>query len=200
MHLEGKLSRELPGILRLAVQHLLNLVDRGHFIQPESGKDLAERMAALGSPVGVFMQKLSPYMSEDEIWDEWKATCDAEKQPHGTRKDLWNNLESAGYNCDFEMANILAKIRLNGGLAQTRDLRDCARIFKDPAVLNRKLQSAVRSGVLQVRTETAGNNKDVQVYSERIEPVLNVEDSTQEHPSDITDTDIEGNGDDNAVP
>ena len=167
IELENKLLRELPGILHLAIEHLQNLLNRGYFIQPETGKELSKRMTALSSPAGEFATKLVPYMTQDEIWEKWKACCDIEKQHYGTKTALWNNLESAGYNCDFEMAKILAKIKNSGGVAETRDFRDCSRRFHDePETLESKLEEAVKLGVLQFRSETRGNNKEVRIYSE----------------------------------
>ena len=102
IELENKLSRELSGILRLAVQHLQNLLDRGRFIQPETGIASAKRMAALSSPVSEFIHKLRPYMTKVEIWGKWEAFCDTEGQrQYGTKEALWNNLESAGWKRQF---------------------------------------------------------------------------------------------------
>ena len=98
IELENKLSEELPGILCLAIQHLQNLLERGRFIQPETGKGLAERMTALSSPVGEFAKQLQPGMTKDEIWGQWLVLCDLEGRKTGRREELWNNLETAGYD------------------------------------------------------------------------------------------------------
>src|SRR5207302_2367278 len=43
-NLMAKLLPELPGILLWAIQGLLRLRERGHFLQPESGKQMIEEM------------------------------------------------------------------------------------------------------------------------------------------------------------
>jgi putative DNA primase/helicase len=196
--LEGKLLGELPGILCLAILHLQNLLNRGYFIQPGTGKELSQRMTALSSPVGEFAAKLVPYMTQDDIWNKWKACRDIEGLRYGSKNALWNDLESAGYTCDFDMANILVKIRDCYGEAQTRDLRDCSRRFREPGALEEKLDEAIKLGVLRVRIETAGNNKPVQIYSEPVSSA-NEDDTTRYHDPEPTPSmngsDAEQNGD-----
>ena len=169
IELENKLSRELPGILRLAVQHLQNLLDRGYFIQPETGIASAKRMAALSSPVGEFIHKLRPYMTKAEIWENWKKFCDAEGQKHyGSKNVLWNNLDAAGYTCDFDTADILAKIRESDGRkAKVRDVQQSIGKYRGEGgadVLDRKLREMVKAGLLVIRRETAGNSRDIEWF------------------------------------
>ena len=167
VELEVKLSRELPGILRLAIQHLQVLLERGRFIQPETGKRLAERMTALSSPVGEFMKQLLPSMSKEDIWKQWADFCIAEGEGLGKQGDLWNNLESAGYNCDFAVADILAKIQEHGGESTVRKLQDgIAEYHKDGGAerLRRKLAEIVDAGLLTVRVAKAGNGHPVEYY------------------------------------
>ena len=42
--MKDKLLTEMPGILNLALRHLHNLLERGKFLQPESGANIAEMM------------------------------------------------------------------------------------------------------------------------------------------------------------
>ena len=162
LELTDKLSCELPGILRLAIQHLQILLDRGRFIQPESGKKLAERMAALSSPVGDFIQQLQPRMTKEEIWQRWVEFCFSEAMGHGKKRDLWNNLESAGYDCDFDTANILAIIKQLDGEAKTQDFRDHNERFRKMGEpLKIKVQAMVKSGLLTVRV----GERNVEYYS-----------------------------------
>ena len=163
--LESKLSRELPGILRLAVQHLKNLLERKKFIQPETGVASAKRMMALSSPVSEFIRKLRLYMTKAEIWEKWKAFCDTEGQrQYGTKEALWNNLESAGYNCDFDTADILAKIRESEEKeVKVVDLQHSIRRYRGKAeAFDRKFLEMVKAGLVKIRRETAKNGRDVE--------------------------------------
>jgi hypothetical protein len=169
LDLEAKLSTELPGILNSAIRHLQRLLKRGYFIQPESGKVVAQRMKALSSPISEFIKLLppSPFGTKGVIWGKWKLYCEGDngRRKVGTQEELWANLESAGYTCDFEAADILAKIRRDGS-QQKRDLRDCARKFHDDAtLLDTKLAEMVKSGLLEARTKVAANGQPVKVYS-----------------------------------
>ena len=51
--LTEKLRGELPGILLWAIAGWQRLRERGHFVQPEAGRELAGEMKDLSSPVGV---------------------------------------------------------------------------------------------------------------------------------------------------
>jgi hypothetical protein len=172
LDLEEKLSYELPGILRLAIQHLQVLLQRRYFIQPETGKELSKRMTALSSPVGEFIKSIppSPYATRSYIWMSWEKYCIANRQRPETQEKLWNDLESAGYACDFEAANILAKIREytvqhSERPVPKRILRECSRTFHQPDVLDAKLHEMVKSGLLQKHFVLADNNRMVEAYS-----------------------------------
>ena len=167
INLEAKLSSELPGILTSAIKNLQMLLKREKFIQPESGQRLLQRMTALSSPVGEFIKTIppSPYATRARIWDKWKQYCEAnERRNIGSQDELWSNLESAGYICDFDAANIVAKIRQNGSATAWR-LRECAAKFHQAEMLNDKLRTMVKAGYLRVRNEVAGNNQVVEFYS-----------------------------------
>jgi putative DNA primase/helicase len=165
VELEQKLLTELPGIFNSAVRHLHNLLKREGFIQPESGKVLAERMLGLSSPINEFVRQIKPYAHPDSIWEEWNQFCEDEERPPGKQSDLWDAIGAAGYDADFDAARIMKKIRQSDGEATARDLRDCSRKFKDSSVLDAKLESMVKLGLLKVRTTTAENHLAVKVYS-----------------------------------
>ena len=57
LQLLDKLLPELPGILLWAIAGWQRLRGRGHFIQPESGKELTSELADLSSPVGAFVRE-----------------------------------------------------------------------------------------------------------------------------------------------
>jgi putative DNA primase/helicase len=53
--LTEELMRELPGILNWALRGLQHLRERGHFVQPESGKQLAQDVLESASPLREFV-------------------------------------------------------------------------------------------------------------------------------------------------
>ena len=55
--LTSQLKAELPAILLWAIMGWQRLRDRGHFIQPESSKELIEEMNNLSSPVRAFLRE-----------------------------------------------------------------------------------------------------------------------------------------------
>ena len=163
--LEKKLTAELPGILNLAILHLGNLLERGQFVQPETGIKAFEQMMALSSPVSRFIEELEPYEHPDSIWAKWLSFCASEREPIGTKSELWVALEAAAYCYDPEVAKILAKIKKRGGEAAAHDLRDCSRNFRDSDVRDKKLREMVKLGLLKVRNEVRANNRIVEFYS-----------------------------------
>ena len=168
IELGNKLMGELSGILRLAIQHWQNLLERKEFVQPKSGQGSADRMLSLSSPHREFVRQLQPYMTKDEIWSQWFTLCFNEGRDPGPREDLWNDLETSGYNCDFDTADIMAKIRQHGGEANTQNLRDCTFRFRQKGgteILKRKLQEMVKAGHLIVRMVRAVNGAEVEYYS-----------------------------------
>ena len=56
--LTDRLLAELPGILLWAIAGWQRLRDRGHFVQPDAGKELIGELADLASPVGAFRPRL----------------------------------------------------------------------------------------------------------------------------------------------
>jgi putative DNA primase/helicase len=71
---------ELPGILLWAIEGWKRLNERGYFLQPASGQDDIDLMAALGSPVGAFVADQCEVGPEHEVaiqalFEAWKAWC-----------------------------------------------------------------------------------------------------------------------------
>jgi len=165
--LESKLSCELPGILRLSIRHLQDLLDRKEFIQPKSGKGLAERMMSLSSPASEFMKQLLPGMSREAIWNQWCNVRRDEGQKLGTKNELWNDLESAGYGSDFEKPDLVAKIQEHGGESTVRKLQDSISKYHEEGGaerLKQLLDEMVDAGILTDRYEKARNGKKVAYY------------------------------------
>ena len=57
MALTDRLLDELPGILLWTVAGWQRLQQRGHFVQPEAGKELMGQLEDLTSPVGAFVRE-----------------------------------------------------------------------------------------------------------------------------------------------
>jgi putative DNA primase/helicase len=80
--LVNKLLPERPGILRWAIEGWRHLHARGHFVQPESGKELRQAMKDLNSPISTFLRdrcEIGPafYARCDVVYEEWKSWCKA---------------------------------------------------------------------------------------------------------------------------
>lgn len=56
--LEQQLLKELPGILAYFIAGLRNLVDRGKFLQPESGNEIVREMMIGSNPVRAFIDEM----------------------------------------------------------------------------------------------------------------------------------------------
>lgn len=101
--LEGRILRELPGILLWALAGLDRLVENGgRFTEPESAQEAMELYRAQSSPVGVFLSEwceLDPGASttKEELYDAWRAWCkEAGRDRPGTLAGLARNLFAAG--------------------------------------------------------------------------------------------------------
>jgi putative DNA primase/helicase len=80
-NLMARLLPELPGILLWAIEGWRRLRERGHFLQPESGRPLVEEMEELCSPVGTFVKELCETGPDREIevsalFAAWKTWCE----------------------------------------------------------------------------------------------------------------------------
>jgi putative DNA primase/helicase len=94
-----RLLGELPGILNWAIAGWRRLQRRGHFVQPESGRELHEALAELTSPIKAFLEDCCVLGPEHEatmgeLFTRWQVWCRATGRDHpGTRqsfaKDLW---------------------------------------------------------------------------------------------------------------
>jgi putative DNA primase/helicase len=96
-----KLLPELPGILLWAIEGWRRLHERGHFLQPESARDLAEEMEDLASPIGAFLKdccrvdRFSQTNTRD-LFRCWKRWCDIKgiDRP-GNEQNFGRNLRAA---------------------------------------------------------------------------------------------------------
>lgn len=124
----NRLVPELPGILHWAVEGWRRLADRGRFVQPESGVNLAEEAMCLNNPIVEFVaercEAIPGFNPADELWEgielpkvstselhaEWMSWCEINgvEQPGG-REEFGRNLRAA-YPCVQNK-----QVRLPGG-------------------------------------------------------------------------------------
>ena len=99
--LTDELLIELPGILLWSIEGWRRLYARGHFIQPDSSKELLSELDDLSSPVGAFVRencKVDPgqRVSVDDIFSRWKLWCDQKsRKEHGTEQTFGRDLLAA---------------------------------------------------------------------------------------------------------
>jgi putative DNA primase/helicase len=79
--LTAKLVAELPSILLWAVAGWKRLRERGHFVQPESGRRLVEDIEDLSSPIGAFIREccdVGPGLEVfiRDLYEAWKSWCE----------------------------------------------------------------------------------------------------------------------------
>ena len=98
--LESKLMPELPGILLWAIEGWKRLRDRGHFVQPESGKPLVEELEELASPVGTFVKERCEVGADraikvNELYQAWCEWCKENgREHHGDKASFGRNLRA----------------------------------------------------------------------------------------------------------
>lgn len=99
--LSARLVAELPGILRWALEGLDRLRQRGYFVQPESGKEDMEEMAALNSPIATFVDEVCELGPEfntpvKELYEAWRHWCSTQGRVNAWNKDVFvKNLRAA---------------------------------------------------------------------------------------------------------
>lgn len=96
-----RLLGELPGILLWAIAGWVRLRARGHFAQPDSGRELAGELADLGSPVAVFLREkcvTGPACTATAagLFDAWREWCEANgRREPGTTQTFGRDLRAA---------------------------------------------------------------------------------------------------------
>jgi putative DNA primase/helicase len=99
--LTARLLEEAPGIFNWALAGLDRLLERGHFLQPESASEALQHFEDLGSPVGAFVRDgcvvgTGHEIATDLLFEEWKAWCSDEGRSHpGTKAMFVKDLRAA---------------------------------------------------------------------------------------------------------
>jgi putative DNA primase/helicase len=99
--LTDRLLTELPSVLLWAIAGWQRLRERGHFVQPESGKDLLGDLEDLSSPVGAFVRErcyvgAGHRATVAELFDAWKVWCEAKgRREPGTQATFGRDLLAA---------------------------------------------------------------------------------------------------------
>jgi putative DNA primase/helicase len=81
LNLTAKLLRERPGILNMALEGLDRLRDRGQFMQPGTGAEMAKELEGLASHIALFVADcciVGPDQEArlDDLYDAWRWFCD----------------------------------------------------------------------------------------------------------------------------
>jgi putative DNA primase/helicase len=99
--LTDRLLSERSGILLWAIEGWRRLRERGHFVQPDEGRDLLSELDDLASPVGAFVRercRVGPgcRAAVADLFAEWKRFCDerGRKEP-GTEQVFGRDLLAA---------------------------------------------------------------------------------------------------------
>ena len=99
--LTERLLAELPGILIWAIDGWQRLRHRGHFVQPDAGKELIGELNELASPVGAFVHERCHigqgcHIERAILFDAWKHWCEEQGREHpGDTATFGRNLRAA---------------------------------------------------------------------------------------------------------
>lgn len=99
--LTGRLVTEMPGILNWALDGLRALTERGRFVEPASGVEIANEVRRLSSPETAFVEDrctLVPGYPEsiDSLYDAFKTWCHQQGREFPSTKEVFSrNLHSA---------------------------------------------------------------------------------------------------------
>ncbi len=99
--LTDRLLRELPGILRWAMDGWARLAARGRFLQPASGLKLVTELENLSSPIGAFLRERCQLgqgyeVEYGELYQEWKRWCEENgRKEAGTTHAFGRDLRAA---------------------------------------------------------------------------------------------------------
>ena len=98
--LTDKLLTESSGIFNWGLEGLGRLNSRGYFRLPESSKESILQLEDLSSPISAFVRdrckvEASESVLVDDLWAAWKAWCEDENNPTGSKAVFGRNLKAA---------------------------------------------------------------------------------------------------------
>jgi Predicted ATPase len=98
--LEKDLEAELPSILHLFIMGLHRLMKRGHFVQPENGREIISEMNDLGSPIQSYVRdccQIEPgqRIGTQCLFGNWRQWCSANGTSPGTSAVFGRSLKAA---------------------------------------------------------------------------------------------------------
>jgi putative DNA primase/helicase len=99
--LRQKLAGELPGILNWAIEGRKRLHDRGHFVEPQSSRELVNDLSRIASPVDEFVSEcciVGPEFSvaAKTLYANWKEWCHEHGRDHpGSDATFGKNIRAA---------------------------------------------------------------------------------------------------------
>jgi putative DNA primase/helicase len=101
VHLTDKLLAELPAILLWAIDGWKRLRERGHFVQPKSGKTLLSDLEDLSSPISAFIRECCETgpgyeVPVQDLFQRWQTWCEGVgKKEAGTKGLFGRDLRAA---------------------------------------------------------------------------------------------------------
>ena len=124
--LDSRLGKELPGILNWGIEGWQRLQERGHFTQPESGRELLSDLHDLSSPVSQFLRErclVGPEFSTaiDDLFASWQNWCEEHGRQHyfGSRETFGKDLRAKlpGLSVQQPRTTEGGRIRVYNGVA-----------------------------------------------------------------------------------
>lgn len=98
--LTDELLQERDGILLWAIEGWARLRQRGYFVQPAAGQELADQMEEISSPIAMFVKEFCLVDSSYEItvadlYRGWRFWCDQKGRKAGNEQVFGRNLAAA---------------------------------------------------------------------------------------------------------
>jgi len=97
--LEGRLQRELPGILLWAIEGWRRLQERGRFVQPDEGQEMLDAAHDAGSPISAFVRDRIAIEDDSQeliknVFRAWKDWCEEANRKPGDEPNFGVKLRS----------------------------------------------------------------------------------------------------------
>jgi putative DNA primase/helicase len=110
IELTERLLVETSAILRWAIEGWRRLQERGHFVQPDSGRMLINDLEDLSSPIGAFIRERCEVSSLQEafvrdLFDSWRNWCEEKgRRETGNEQTFGRDLRAAVPALDIRQA------------------------------------------------------------------------------------------------